>query len=636
MPQRIDNQRKAERFEDVLETAPLAIYEIDYKMLRFKRVNQAMCILSGYSEEELLSMNPADLLDVESTQRFKDRIKQGLAGQKIDESVEFKLKVKNGRDIWAILRVKPTYKDGKLDSALVVGYDITERKKTEEALVKSERKYSTLVERPNSIVMTVDKNLNIIFMNEFGLKFFGYKPDEIIGKNVIGTTIPSIDDEGNDLAEMARNLAKNVDQYKTNVHKNMLKDGRLVWVSWTNSGIYDENGELSEIIAVGNDISKIKEAEEALRDREEEYKFLLQNAPIAIYEIDFNGQHFKSFNDGLCILSGFSREELLTKKPSDLLVAESQERFRERIQRTLTGERIDENIEYRGVRKDGRKIWVTIKVKFSSANGKFDSALAVAHDITELKETRDKLEEYGKNLERLIEERTKQLKDAERLATIGATAGMVGHDIRNPLQAISSDVYLAKMDLATLPESEEKMNLKESISEIEKNASYINKIVEDLQDFARPLSPKNEETDIEQTIASVIAALVIPENVTVEQYVGKDFPKLKTDPTYIQRIITNLTNNAIQAMPKGGKVTITAVLKDDKAVISVEDTGIGIPENVRSKIFTPLVTTKSKGQGFGLSVVKRFTDALGGTVTFETEVEKGTKFTIELPVDTLN
>ena len=209
---------------------------------------------------------------------------------------------------------------------------------------------------------------------------------------------------------------------------------------------------------------------------------------------------------------------------------------------------------------------------------------------------------------------------------------MVGHDIRNPLQAITSDVFLAKTELASTQDSSEKNNALESLTEIEKNVDYINKIVSDLQDFARPLTPKIEEIDLEQTVHAVLANLNIPENVTIKHSVRKNFPKLKTEQSYIQRILTNLTNNAIQAMPKGGKITIAAIQRGEKAIISVEDNGEGIPEDVRGKLFTPLVTTKSKGQGFGLAVVKRFTEGLGGTVTFESEVGKGTKFIIELPL----
>jgi signal transduction histidine kinase len=225
----------------------------------------------------------------------------------------------------------------------------------------------------------------------------------------------------------------------------------------------------------------------------------------------------------------------------------------------------------------------------------------------------------------------KQLQDSERLATIGATAGMVGHDIRNPLQAITGDIFLARSELASTPESDEKKNALENLTEIEKNIDYINKIVADLQDYARPLTPKIEEIDFEQTVHHVIGSLKIPGNVSIKHSIRRDFPKLKTDPSYIQRILTNLANNAIQAMPNGGKLTITATRKGKKAFITVEDNGEGIPENVRSKLFTPLVTTKSKGQGFGLAVVKRLSEGLGGKVSFESEVGKGTKFIIEFP-----
>ena len=146
------------------------------------------------------------------------------------------------------------------------------------------------------------------------------------------------------------------------------------------------------------------------------------------------------------------------------------------------------------------------------------------------------------------------------------------------------------------------------------------------------MTPKIEETNLEKIVHSALVILNIPENITATNCVKKDFPKIKADQTYLQRILVNLSNNAIQAMPKGGKLTITATSKNGKAIIGVQDTGEGIPENVKSKLFTPLMTTKAKGQGFGLSAVKRFTEAMGGTVSFESEVGKGTKFIIELPL----
>ena len=125
-----------EKYRHLLQYAPTAIYEIDYKGPRFRSVNDAMCEMTGYSRQELLAMNPSDLLDAESRIRFQDRIRKGLNEGKIEENVEYRAIVKDGRELWITLNVKPTCKDGKLDGAMVVGYDITKRKKAEEQVAR--------------------------------------------------------------------------------------------------------------------------------------------------------------------------------------------------------------------------------------------------------------------------------------------------------------------------------------------------------------------------------------------------------------------------------------------------------------------------------------------------------------------
>jgi PAS domain S-box-containing protein len=284
------------------------------------------------------------------------------------------------------------------------------------------------------------------------------------------------------------------------------------------------------------------------------------------------------------------------------------------------------------IRKDGSQVPIDDSgAPIRDKDGKTTGVVLVFRDITIRKQMEDKLDEYAKHLERLVDERTKQLQDKERLAAIGATAGMVGHDIRNPLQAITGDLYLAKTELAAVPDSEEKKNALESLQEIEKNIDYINKIVADLQDFARPLNPHREEADLKQIIEGLITKNGLPENVKVTVKVGADARKVVADSTFINRIMHNLVNNAVQAMPKGGKLTIRTYKEANDTVISVKDTGVGIPENVKDKLFTPMFTTKSKGQGFGLAVIKRMSESLGGTVTFESQEGKGTTFIIRLP-----
>jgi len=248
-----------------------------------------------------------------------------------------------------------------------------------------------------------------------------------------------------------------------------------------------------------------------------------------------------------------------------------------------------------------------------------------------LEEKAAEVEEYANSMEELAEQRAKKLKDAERLAAIGMTAGMVGHDIRNPLQAIIGDIYLANAELASMPDSEEKDGLKESLEAIVKSVEYINKIVSDLQDFAKPLSPCPEETDLKLVVDNLIRKNGLPENIQSEIEVSNEARKVMADSAFLRRILGNLVSNAVQAMPDGGKLKIQAYREAADVIITVEDTGVGIPEEVKAKLFKPLFTTKSRGQGFGLAVVKRLTEALNGTVTFESQTCKGTKFIIRLP-----
>lgn len=280
---------------------------------------------------------------------------------------------------------------------------------------------------------------------------------------------------------------------------------------------------------------------------------------------------------------------------------------------------------------DGSRIIVSATTIGLTDKGSIIGAVGVFEDITERRRLEEELKQYTKNLETLVEERTKQLKDAERLATIGETAGMIGHDIRNPLQSIVSELYLAKSKLLAAPDSDLKRSLVEGLSLIEEQLSYITKIVADLQDYARPLKPELVEVgDLCSVIEQLLSTVKVPNNIN-SSISCKSLPKVKVDLTFLQRILVNLAINAIQAMPNGGKLDVAVFQKESKVCISVSDTGVGISEELKPKLFTPMVTTKAKGQGFGLAVVKRLVEAQGGRISFESEVGKGTKFIIELP-----
>jgi signal transduction histidine kinase len=300
-------------------------------------------------------------------------------------------------------------------------------------------------------------------------------------------------------------------------------------------------------------------------------------------------------------------------------------------QAAMRGELYD--IEHRIV-VNGAVKWVREKAELEfNMDGVLLSGFGTVQEVTEKREMHAKLEEYSKHLEELVEEKTQELKEAERLVTIGETAGMVGHDIRNPLQSIEGAVYLAKEELQSLPtESGEKKELLEILEIVESQTRYIDHIVADLQDFARTPISQPKETNIQELMGEALSTIEIPKNIEVHTLFQEDLQKLIIDPTFLKRVFLNLIENAVQAMSNGGKLTVKVFTDYDALCISIEDTGLGIAEEYKKKVFTPLFTTKAKGQGFGLAVCKKLVEANGGEITFESEVGKGAKFMIRLPL----
>ncbi len=462
----------------------------------------------------------------------------------------------------------------------------------------------------------------ITFWNKGAEKIYGYTKEQAIGQSshqILKTIFPQP-------IESILAQIKQTGKWSGEL-THATKDGKQITVQSFWQAIFDLNGEITELLESNVDITERKQFELALERAKVDWERTFDSVPDLITILD-NKHRIVRANKAMAQALGTNPEGCVGLEcykcvhdqeqppffcPHQLAMLDGKEHTSEVHEDRLGGD------------------FIVSATPLKDEHGHMIGSVHVARNITFRKQMENKLEEYSKQLERLVEERTKQLRDNERLAAIGATAGMVGHDIRNPLQAITGNLYLAKSDLKEVPESEAKNGIKESIAEIEKNIDYINKIVADLQDFAKPLNPLLCAIDLSAIVLEVIKNRVIPEEIAVEYSVSAEANCFEADATYVRRMLSNLVNNAIQAMPEGGKLTLQASRRTDNIVISVEDTGSGIPLEVRGKLFTPLFTTKSKGQGFGLAVVKRMSEALGGNVTFDSEAGKGTRFTVCLP-----
>lgn len=159
----------------------------------------------------------------------------------------------------------------------------------------------------------------------------------------------------------------------------------------------------------------------------------------------------------------------------------------------------------------------------------------------------------------------------------------------------------------------------------------MDKIVSDLQDFTRSFNAKKEEVDLGQLFKDLLDELKIPKDVQVDIEIKPGAERALTDPQILKRILHNLVNNALQAMPDGGTLTLAASLSGGELRIEVRDTGVGMDEETLKRIFTPLFTTKAKGTGLGLAVCKRLVEGLGGRIEVKSSKGAGTTFMLVLP-----
>jgi len=254
--------------------------------------------------------------------------------------------------------------------------------------------------------------------------------------------------------------------------------------------------------------------------------------------------------------------------------------------------------------------------------------------IESLREAREQLETYADHLEQKVEERTRELRisqeqllKAQRLAVIGELAGMVGHDLRNPLTSIAGATYYVKKRL--VPKMDGK--IKEMLELIEKNIFYSNKIINDLLDYSRELKLDVTETAPASIMKEVLSLVEIPDSIQLVN-LTKGSPKMKIDVEKTERCFINIINNAIDAMPNGGKLTIECAKVGDKVRFLFSDTGAGMSTETIVQLWTPLFTTKAKGMGFGLPICKRIVEAHGGLISATSVLGKGTTFEVSLPI----
>jgi two-component system sporulation sensor kinase A len=596
-------------------------------------VNPVFVKMWGYnSDKEVLGKSITEMTRKGQSKEKADEIVKTLR-TKGGWTSEIAATRKDGSRFYAILSASLVKdKAGKPICMLVSFVDVTDRKKGEEALKESEERLKQLIEYAPDAIYTNDLHGNFLEGNKQAENLTGFKKEELVGKNILEAGIlPE-----KYAQKVMQDLMKNMQGQRTgpDEYELMRKDGTSVTAEISTFPIRREGR--VEVIGIARDITDRKKAEQALKYSEEKYRSLVELAPDGIAAVNTEGI-VTSTNRSFLKLIGYDSEEEIVGKPFTELKSSRVEdipKFQSMFTSLMKGES-PSPVEFLYVRRDGTNRWAEVHPGLLVKDGKPAGAQVIMIDISERKQMEQKLEEYSQQLEEMVEYRTKQLRDtqirlvkSERLAAIGQVAAMVGHDLRNPLTGIMGAAYYLKMKLG--PNAEKKML--EMLEIIEKDIHYSNNIITDLMDYSRETRLELTETTPKSIIAESISLIQIPEKVQLADSTLNE-PKIKIDIVKMKRVFADLIKNAVDAMPQGGKLTISSRASSNNVEFMLIDSGVGMAKEVLEKIWTPFFTTKAKGLGLGLAICKRIIEAHQGKISVESIVGEGTIFTITIPIE---
>lgn len=316
-------------------------------------------------------------------------------------------------------------------------------------------------------------------------------------------------------------------------------------------------------------------------------------------------------NDKFVEISNYSREELIGGTHRILNSGYHSKEFYKNLWSTIGKGQVWRG-EIRNRAKDGTTYWVnTTIVPFLNSKGKPYQYISIRTDITEMKRAEEILHRQDK------------------LAAVGQLAAGVAHEIRNPLTSMKGYAEF-------LLEDEVKEDRREFIEIILDEIHRVNHIVEDFMVLAKPKTVELHEKNILPIIQNVLSLLEFEarkKKVRMYFEANQDIVQIECDEDRLKQVFLNFIKNGIEAMPNGGDITVKVNVTREQVQISIQDTGVGIPEDKLKKIGEPFYTTKKNGNGLGLMVSYKIIESHNGTVYIESEVNKGTTFNIILPAN---
>jgi len=604
------------RFEKIAEMGEDGVIVFDEDS-RIEFSNQMAGEILGLPKDQILGREFFSLIGKRDEEFLEEMVMRGEGlGQKV--CTEMSIQTPHGQVKATEVCVAPTRSDDGRIRTYAYIRDITERKKFEKELKESEEKFRNLFERVRHGLFISSKEGKFVDCNQALLEMVGYQDKEEFLKIDIAKDL-YVNPEDRKTFQRLIEQHGFVKDLEVEFKK---KNAEKITVLLTAHVKRDEKRGVIGYEGLNIDISERKRMERDLKEANEFLMKLIESSVDGIIVTNTKGD-ILMFNRGAENILEYKADEVVGKmnirsiyEPG--VAKEVMEKLRSPDYGGV-GKLTSFPIFHR--RKDGESIEGDLSASIIyDENGKEIASVGIFKDL------RERL-----GIERELQKTQQALLQSEKLAAMGRLTSQIAHELNNPIYGIMNTLELLKTEIS--PESKRRKILELALSETQRLAEMLRNMLS----FSKPEEEKRRPVKMNELIGGILLVMekqMRESNIKVETALDDEIPEVMASTNQMRQVMLNMLKNAKEAMPKGGTLTVKTSKEVNKVLIHIQDTGVGIPEEIRDKIFEAFFTTKQKvkGVGLGLSVCYGIIKDHGGEIKVESEEEKGTTFTISLPL----
>jgi len=604
------------RFEKIAEMGEDGIIVFDEDS-RIEFANQMATEIIGLAKDQILGREFFSLIGKSDEEFLEEMVMRGEGlGQKV--CTEMSIRTPRGQVKETEVCIAPTRsEDGRMKMYAYLR-DITERKRFERDLRESEEKYRNLFERVRHGLFISSREGCFLDCNPALLEMAGYPDKEEFLRIDIAEELYANPEDRRRFQRLVEERGF-VKDFEVEFKK---KNGKKITVLLTAHAKKDEEGTIIGYEGINIDITDRKRMERELKEANKFLVNLIESSVDGIIVTDMKGD-ILMFNRGAENLLGYSAQEVVGKMNIRSIYPPGvAKEVMEKLKSPDfggVGKLTSFPIIHR--RKDGELIEGDL-----SASLIYDEEGNEIASVGIFKDLRERL-----GIERELQKMREALLQSEKLAAMGRLTSQIAHELNNPIYGIMNTLELLKTEIP--PESKRRRILELSLSETQR----LSEMLKNMLSFSKPEEEARKRININELLEGILLMMerqMREATIKVETYFDEQIPEIMASTNQMRQVILNMFKNAKEAMPQGGTLTVRTEREEQRILIHIQDTGMGIPEGIRNKIFDAFFTTKQKvkGVGLGLSVCYGIIKDHGGEVKVESEEGKGSIFTISLPV----